>query len=231
MEWALIGFAKRWAAKMKISILCTDSEHPVIKNLQAWMVDISSRGHSPTLVFDKADLQGGDILFLVSCSQTIRDAERKKYKATLVLHASDLPKGRGWSPHIWSILGGANQITVSLLEASEPVDSGAIWLKTQFTLEGHELLPEINEKLFAAELLLMTQAVEQFESIKPIDQVGDPGPYMNKRSPADSQLDPYKTIAEQFDLLRVVDSQRYPAFFSYQEKRYLIKIEKIENEQ
>ena len=230
MESALTGFAKRWVANMKISILCTYSDHPVINNLRTWMVDISSRGHSPELVFDKADLQGGDILFLVSCSQMIRDADRKKYKATLVLHASDLPKGRGWSPHFWSILGGANQIIVSLLEASEPVDSGAIWLKTQFMLEGHELLSEINEKLFAAELLLMTQAVEQFESIKPVQQVGDPGSYMNKRSPADSQLDPYNTIAEQFNLLRVVDSQKYPAFFSYQGKRYLIKIEKIENE-
>lgn len=215
---------------MKISILCTDPTHPVINSLQAWMSDLSSKGHLPTLVFDKAGLQGGDILFLVSCSQMIRDAERKKYKATLVLHASDLPKGRGWSPHIWSILGGVNQITVSLLEASEPVDSGAIWLKTKFTLEGHELLPEINAKLFAAELWLMTQAIDQFEAIKPSQQVGDPGPYMPKRSPADSQLDPYKTIAEQFDLLRVADSQRYPAFFDYRGKRYLIKIEKDEND-
>lgn len=215
---------------MKISILCTDPNHPVIISLRAWMDDLSSKGHSATLVFDKAELQGGDILFLVSCSQMIRDAERKKYKATLVLHASDLPKGRGWSPHIWSILGGGSQITVSLLEASEPVDSGAIWLKTKFTLEGHELLPEINAKLFAAELWLMTQAIDQFEAIKPSQQVGDPGPYMPKRSPADSQLDPYKTIAEQFDLLRVADSQRYPAFFDYRGKRYLIKIEKDEND-
>ena len=108
---------------------------------QVWVKDISSQGLDATLVFDKADLQGGDILFLVSCSQMIREAERKKYKVTLVLHASDLPEGRGWSPHIWSILDGANQITVSLLEASDPVDSGAIWLKTKFTLEGHELAP------------------------------------------------------------------------------------------
>jgi len=216
---------------MKISILCTDPNHPAINSLKAWMIDVSSKGHSTTLVLDKAKLQGGDILFLASCSQMISDVERKKYKATLVLHASDLPKCRGWSPHIWSILSGANQITVSLLEASEPVDSGSIWLKTKFTLEGHELLPEINAKLFAAELLLMTQAVEQFEVIKSIQQVGDPGPYMQKRSPADSQLDPNKTIAEQFDLLRIVDSQRYPAFFNYRGKRYLIKIEKIENEQ
>ena len=216
---------------MKISILCTDPNHPVINSLQAWMDVMTSKGYTTTLVFDKAELQGGDILFLVSCSQMIRDAERQKYKATLVLHASDLPKGRGWSPHIWSILGGANQITVSLLEASEPVDSGAIWLKAKFTLEGHELLPEINAKLFAAELLLMTQAVEKFEAIKPIVQVGEPGPYMPKRSPADSQLDPHKTIAEQFDLLRVVDSQRYPAFFKYRGKRYLIQIEKDENDE
>ena len=190
-----------------------------------------SKGHTVALVYDKTELRGGDILFLVSCSQIIRDEERKLFKKTLVLHASDLPKGRGWSPYIWSILGGASQITVSLLEATEPVDSGAIWLKTKFPLEGHELLPEINAKLFLAELWLMTQAVEQFGAIKPIQQVGHPGAYMPKRSPAESQLDPNKTIAEQFDLLRIVDSERYPAFFDYRGKRYLIKIEKVENEQ
>jgi methionyl-tRNA formyltransferase len=192
---------------------------------------MSSKSHSVSLCYDKADLQGGDILFLVSCSQIIHESERKKYRAAFVLHASDLPKGRGWSPHIWSILNGANQITVCLLEANDSVDSGAIWLKTQMNLEGHELLPEINERLFAAELLLMAQAVEQFERISPIQQLGDPGPYMPKRSPADSRLDPYKTIAEQFDLLRIVDSKRYPAFFDYRGKRYLISIEKGKNDE
>lgn len=189
------------------------------------------RGHLVSLLYDKADLQGGDILFLVSCSQLIRDVERNKYKATLVLHASDLPRRRGWSPHVWAILNGDKQITVSLLEATEPVDSGAIWLKTKFDLEGHELLPEINAKLFEAELLLMSQAVEQFEIITPISQAGNPGEYMRKRSSVDSRLDPNKTIAQQFDLLRVVDSQRYPAFFEYLGKRYLLRIEKDLNDQ
>jgi methionyl-tRNA formyltransferase len=215
---------------MKISVLCTDPNHPVVNNLREWIDQMSDKGHMGSLIFDKAELQGGDILFLVSCSQLIRDTERKKYRATLVLHASDLPNGRGWSPYVWSILSGANQITVSLLEASEPVDSGAIWLKTTFALDGHELLPEINEKLFAAELSLMSQAVDQFGSIKPSQQMGEPGPHMAKRSPADSRLDPNKSIAEQFNLLRVVDSQRYPAFFDYQGKRYLVKIEKVKNE-
>lgn len=230
MVWALTGSAQKWQSSMDISILCTDSRHPVVESLQEWRRDMSLKGYRVSLLHDKADLRGGDILFLVSCSQMISKVERKNYKATLVLHASDLPRGRGWSPHIWSILGGGNQITVSLLEASEPVDTGPIWLKTTFVLEGHELLPEINTKLFAAELKLMTQAVEQFETIKPIQQVGDPGPYMSKRSVVDSQLDPHKTIAEQFNLLRIVDAQRYPAFFNYRGKRYLIKIEKVKNE-
>jgi len=215
---------------MKISILCTDSNHPVVNSLREWTDEMAGKGHVVSLVFDRAELKGGDILFLVSCSQMIRDAERDKYKTTLVLHASDLPKGRGWSPHIWSILSGKNLITISLLEAAEPVDSGAIWLKTTFDLEGHELLEEINKKLFAAELHLMTQAVEQFGNIIPIQQIGDPGEYMRKRTPADSRIDPNTSISEQFNLLRVVDSQRYPAFFDYQGVQYLIKIEKAKSE-
>lgn len=216
---------------MQISILCTDPNHPVVNSLQRWADEMILKDHFVSIIYDKAGLQGGDVLFLVSCSQLILNVVRNKYKATLVLHASDLPKGRGWSPYVWAVLKGDNQITVSLLEASEPVDSGAIWLKTKFALEGHELLPEINAKLFDAELFLMSQAVEQFERITPIPQLGDPGAYMLKRSPADSRLDPNKTIAEQFDLLRVVDSQRYPAFFDYRGRRYLIRIEKDENGQ
>jgi methionyl-tRNA formyltransferase len=211
---------------MNISILCTDPNHPVVDHLRTWKEGISKKGHNAKLVFDKADLVGGDILFLVSCSQMIRIHDREKFKATLVMHAGDLPKGRGWSPHIWSILDGADQLTVSLLEAAEPVDSGDIWLKINFDIEKHELLPEINAKLFAAELSLMTQAVENFGSIKPNKQDGDPGEYNRKRTPDDSRINPFKSIAEQFNLFRVSDYQRYPTFFECEGVKYLIKIEK-----
>jgi len=212
---------------MKITILCTNINHPVIDSLKSWMNEIIKKGHSVSLVFDKQDLQSGDILFLVSCSQVIQEIERKNYKATLVLHASDLPKGRGWSPHIWSVLNGEDKVTVCVLEAGEPVDCGKIWLKKTFFLEGHELLSEINEKLFSTELSLMTEIVEKFDSIKPYQQKGESGPYMQRRTAKDSMLDPSISIAEQFELLRVVDSERYPAFFDYRGKRYSLKIEKI----
>jgi len=215
---------------MVLTILCSDRSHPVVETLENWVSEMTRQQHLVSLEFESAYLKGGDILFLVSCNEIIRKEQREKYKQTLVLHASDLPKGRGWSPYIWAILRGEREIVVTLLEASDPVDSGDIWLKTSFTLEGHELLPEIHKKLFDAELLLMQQAVEKFETIKPVPQAGEMHKTLPMRTPADSRLDPNKTIAEQFNLLRVVDSKRYPAFFDYRGKRYLLKIEKLENE-
>jgi methionyl-tRNA formyltransferase len=198
---------------MRISILCTDDFHPVVPYLNRWASEMRSNGHEVGLFSDKKCLVGGDILFLVSCSQIIRAAERERYRACLVLHASDLPIGRGWSPHIWAIVGGASNITVSLIEADDSVDTGPIWFKAKFELEGHELLPEINKHLFEAELSLMTRAVLEFKSVRPKSQQGSPGDYMQKRTPMDSRIDPFRSLADQFDLLRIVDNSRYPGFF------------------
>lgn len=191
---------------------------------------MNSCGHDATIVTDKQILPGGDILFLVSCSQIVRATERNLYKHCLVLHASDLPKGRGWSPHIWAVLNGETKITVTLLEAEDAVDSGRIWFQAAFELQGHELLPEINKLLFDAELALMTKAVSEMRVVVPREQVGDPGAYMQRRTPMDSRIDPGKTISDQFDLLRTVDNDRYPAFFEYRGCRYLLKIEKVDHE-
>ena len=212
---------------MRISILCTDARHPVVPKLREWAGAMRADGHDVSLFFDKMDLVGGDILFLVSCGQLMSDTERAKFRHMLVLHASNLPNGRGWSPHIWNIVEGGNTITVCLIEAVDPVDSGPIWARTQFSLEGHELLPEINQKLFSAELELMSAAVRDRGVGNPVPQTGDPGPYRTKRTPEHSRLDPDKSIAEQFDLLRVVDNERYPAFFHFRGKRYVLKIEKV----
>lgn len=215
---------------MRISVLCTDPQHPVMAALRGWATGMGALGHEVRLLHDKQDLAGGDLLFLVSCAQIVGAAERRKFRAALVLHASDLPRGRGWSPHVWSILEGADRITVCLLEAAEPVDSGRVWFRTGFALEGHELLPEIHARLFAAELELMSRAVREFGSVVPAEQQGDPGPRRPRRTPAHSRLDAHKTIAEQFDLLRVVDNRRYPAFFDYRGKRYRLTIDKVDDD-
>ena len=52
--------------------------------------------------------------------------------------------------------------------------------------------------------------------------------FYSKRGPKDSELDIDKTIDEQFNLLRVVDNERYPAFFRKNGQKYFIKIYKDE---
>lgn len=222
---------------MKVVILCTDPVHPVNDSLKVWQSLTETKGHEVRLESSVAELGSGDVLFLVSCSAMIGAEEKNNFKAVLVLHASDLPDGRGWSPHIWSILAGNKEITVCLLEASEPVDSGNVWLKKRFKLEGHELLNEINDALFTVELELMTEAVESFDKISPqkqtarvspnVDEHGSRKSTLRKRTMDDSCLDLDKTIRQQFNLLRVVDSKRYPAYVEHLGQRYKITIEKM----
>ncbi|HLH51561.1 MAG TPA: formyltransferase family protein [Roseiarcus sp.] len=197
---------------MKISVLCSDPTHPVFSALQDWATRHSG-AHEIELVTGSDALSGGDILFLISCQEIIGRSTRERYVKTLVLHAGDLPERRGWSPHIWTVLDGENDITVTLLEADDGVDTGAIWKKMSISLEGHELYDEINRLLFDAELELMDFAVKNFGTVQPHPQNAKNATYCRRRRPEDSRIDPDRPLREQFNLLRVSDPSRYPAFF------------------
>jgi methionyl-tRNA formyltransferase len=50
-----------------------------------------------------------------------------------------------------------------------------------------------------------------------------------KRSAKDSELDIDTSIREQFNLLRIVSNEDYPAFFNIGGHKYMIKIEKADS--
>jgi methionyl-tRNA formyltransferase len=173
-------------------------------------------------------LRSGDLLFLISCTEIVDSESRNKFKKVLVIHASDLPIGRGWSPHIWQILEGKDRITLTLLEAEKEVDTGDIWKQMVVTVPSNALWDEINKLIFDAECLLMDFAVANFDQVNPVPQnLSIPSSYYPKRKPSDSELNPEKGIAEQFDLLRVCDPARFPAYFRLRGCEYKIRLEKI----
>lgn len=213
---------------MRISLLCSDEKHPVNEYLLRWM-SAQDRVHQVELVRRKSELSGGDILFLISCSEIVAATDRAAYSASLVLHASDLPHGRGWSPHIWQLIDGATEITLSLLEAEDRVDSGRIWKKLKFPVPKHALWDEINKCLFEAEIELIDFAVREFKTVSPSTQDPSIQPsYYPRRTPIDSQIDPFQSIASQFDRIRVCDPNRFPAFFELHGKKYKFILEKID---
>lgn len=211
---------------LKISILCSSTEHPVNKMLYEW-IEKNSGAHSITLCRSKSEVDVGDLLFLISCSEIVGGDIRGRFHKTLVLHASDLPKGRGWSPHVWEISQGAEFIVLTLLEAEDSVDSGAVWHKLHLPVSRSSLFNEINEILFSAERDMLDFAVANFDTIRPVPQSTDGESYYSRRTPEHSRLDPKKTIEEQFDLIRVCDPNRFPAFFDLHGSRYKIVLEKI----
>jgi methionyl-tRNA formyltransferase len=210
---------------MKITILCSSQNHPIYPCLVHWIDN--NKEHSISLKNSVKEVESGDILFLISCSEIVKKEVRDKFRATLVVHASDLPKGRGWSPYIWKVIEGANKIPVTLLEAEDKVDSGKIWNQLFYELEGHELYDEMNQKLFDCTFKLMNYAIDNIETIQPKLQRNEEPSYYRKRNPEDSKIDINKSIEEQFNLLRVADPNRYPSFFEHKGHKYKIMLEKM----
>lgn len=215
---------------MRITLLCSDAQHPVNRYIQRW-ANAQAGLHEVNIVQKKSQLSGGEILFLISCSEIINASDRAQYKVCLVLHASDLPKGRGWSPHIWALVQGAEAITLSMLEAEDKVDSGRIWRKAHIRVPRHALWYEINHLLFTAEVEMIDYAVQNYALVTPQPQADtEQATYLRKRTPLDSRIDPNKSIAQQFDLIRVCDPNRFPAYFEHLGQRYTLKLDKS-NEQ
>jgi methionyl-tRNA formyltransferase len=155
----------------------------------------------------------------------------ERYEKVLVIHASDLPKGRGWSPHVYGLLNGDDELCISLIEADVPVDTGVIWTKIRRELLPFYTLNDVIEILSEAHFELFNFAIENFGSIKTVPQCSEIEPtYFERRTPADSELDINKTISEQFNLMRATDPNRFPAFFYMFNKKFTLKLERVDDE-
>lgn len=184
---------------------------------------LTELGHRAKLVNDANQVKKGDVLFLLSCEKIFKklDLNRKN----IVIHASKLPKGKGFSPLTWQILDGKNQIPMTLFEADSRVDSGEIYFQENIKLNGDELLDEIRKIMGDKIFDYVVRFVNNIDLLKPKGQRGQ-DTFYRKRTPSDCCLDINKSINEQFNLLRVVDNERYPAFFIKNNIKYVVKIYK-----
>lgn len=214
---------------MKITILIDNPKSWFVPFGKELLSNLIKSGYKTKLVHELSEIEVGDCLFLLSCEKLVGADVLSLNEHNIVIHASKLPEGRGFSPLTWNILEGKNEIYISLLDASEKADEGDIYIQDSIIYEGHELLDELQEALGKKIVQMAEKFISELPNIEGVKQHGVPSWY-NKRKPKDSELDPNKTIAEQFNLLRVVDNDRYPAFFMYKSKKYYLRINKHEDE-
>jgi len=202
----------------------------LVDNKNSWIIPYASKlrddiiskfNYEVTLINEHDDVKKGNILCLLSCENIFNKLDLNDFN--LVVHESNLPKGKGWSPLTWQVIEGKNKIPITLFEAVEKVDAGRIYLQSFIELTGKELLSEIKDLQGKMTIDLILKFLKNFHKIKGQDQKGD-STYYPKRGPIDSELDIDKSIKNQFNLLRVCDNERYPAFFKIDNKKYIIKI-------
>jgi len=208
---------------MKIQVLVDNPSSWILPYANKLVLSLKSVGHEVELIHQHENVTQGDILCLLSCEKIFKKLNLNHHN--LVVHESELPKGKGWSPVTWQVLEGKNKIPITLFEATEAVDAGPIYGKDYIELDGTELLPEIKHKQGLATQKLVLDFVETFPDVDGTKQNGEESFYA-RRQPVDSQLNVNQSIAEQFDLLRVCDNERYPAHFIYREQKYILKIYK-----
>ncbi|EGK8010483.1 methionyl-tRNA formyltransferase [Campylobacter lari] len=203
---------------MKIALLTSPNQWfvPYIKKLQKLIPN--------SLVFYKHEqISGYDIVFILSYHRIISKEFLSKNKNNIVIHASNLPQGKGWAPLFHQVLEGKNEITFTLFEADEKTDNGDIYLQKTLVLNGLELYEELRDKQANFTIKLCLDFLRKFPNITKIPQKGKESFYP-KRTPKDHELDINKTIEEQFNLLRISNNKEFPAFFYKNGKKFIIKI-------
>jgi len=210
----------------KISFL-TDNPGSWIVPFVDILDTIVSQDHQVTRCGVYEDIPEGDMSFFLSCEKIVPPHILKRNTHNLVIHPSFLPQGKGFSPLAWQILEGKNEVFMSLFEAEEKVDSGCIYYRDIVNFKGHELNSEIKELQGQKTVDLVLRFIKDYPHVGGEPQVGEESFY-KRRKGEDSKLDVNKSIAEQFNLLRIVDNERYPAFFHYRAKEYVFKIHRRE---
>ncbi len=210
---------------MKITVLTDNPNSWFVEYGKTLVSLLKLKGHQVEYIFDKNNIKAGDILFMLSCSNIVEQKLLELNKNNIVVHASDLPKGKGFAPLQWQILNGKNDITITLFEAVKEVDAGPYYIKKIIQYNGTELYEELRHTLSDKIIELCVEFVDNYKTLKPVKQTGNESFYP-RRKDKDDEIDPQKTIIELFNHFRIADNNRFPLYFYHKGNKYYIKVEK-----
>lgn len=213
-----------WITSRNIYVV-VDNPSWILPFAEQLVTRLNEIGEQTHLCRNHAEIGEGGVAIYLGCVKITPEKILQKNFRNLVVHASNLPDGKGFSPWTWLTLQGALEIPICLIEAVKEVDAGPVIYRDTMSFEGHELIDELRNAIGQKSVDLCCRFFE--EKIPPAGspQTGE-GRVYPRRYPEDSQLDVLKSIEEQFNLLRVVDNEDYPAFFEHMGQRYTLKIEK-----
>jgi methionyl-tRNA formyltransferase len=184
---------------------------------------IKKRNYKIKFIYSANKLKKGDILFIIATNKILNKKSLSLHNINLNIHPSKLPQGRGSAAVSWNILRNKSYFYITLHEAKIKVDSGKIYIQEKVKVKSHELNTDIRKRQAIKTIEIINKFLKNREKIKPRVQKGKVT-FLKKRLPKDSLIDINKSLKSQFNLLRVVDNNRYPAFFYNRKTKYILKI-------
>lgn len=178
--------------------------------------------------YDPDQINDYDVVFALSYTKILPRSFLDRNRLNVVVHASDLPDGRGFAPVQWQILEGKDEITVSLIEMAEEVDAGDILLQEKIRFDGTELYDEIRALQAQATLSLTSKFIKRYPEFQRRPQQGE-GSIYRRRTAADGELNVDDTLRASFNLLRIANNEEWPSFFYMKGEKYILKIYKEKN--
>ena len=161
-----------------------------------------------------------DILFILGCKKILKNELLKKNKLNLVIHESELPKGKGMSPVSNQLLTGKKKIICTMFIATERVDSGPIILRDKFVIGKLDLYEDWREKQ-AKTTIRMCSRLLKTKKINFQVQKGRPT-FFSKLVKEKFKIDPKKTIISQIHKLQAADFKKFRPYFKFKKKIFYI---------
>ena len=170
------------------------------------------------------NLKDCKIIFILGYTKKLNITYLKRFQYSLIVHESDLPKGKGFSPVKYQILENKSKINISLIKCDNKIDSGDIFEKSYFIIKPTDIYDEIKKKQFLATKRIIVKFLNKYPKVKTKKQKGK-STFYRKLTSKDDEINPKKSIFSQFNLLRSTDYNKFTNYF-FTKKKFYIKIHK-----
>lgn len=172
-------------------------------------------------------IRDDEILFSVGFPYLLSRELLDRFSVSLNLHPTMLPKYRGPTSGAYIIMNNEKQSGVTAHLIDEGMDTGAVVCQRTFDLTRFDTVRSLQRKAYSLEPEVAVEAVRLLQqpdfSPQPQDE-SRASVYQAKRTPADSEVDPTKSLAELYDFIRACDPDDYPAFFMLEGQKVCIRL-------
>jgi methionyl-tRNA formyltransferase len=134
----------------------------------------------------------------------------------VVFHSSDLPRGRGWAPLYYTIVNHDSHLVQTLFYADKGVDSGHLIAKARYPVEEWMTLKDLRRIDDRLTCILFKNYIGRLvtQKLSGTRQNEAHATYNAKRTPAHSLIDPQRSLADLYPILRGLP-EKLPAFFNH----------------